>query len=374
MRESEKPRILFALPGLHRVNRGAEAAFENIARELAARNGFSVTLIGAGELREEEPYHFISVRAPSRESFEKWPKLPLFRNEYRWEEFFFTRRFRKVYHPEQFDLTATCSYPFLHWHLRRRQKKKPSLHVFVTENSDWPAQRQNSEYRFFDSDALVCTNPEYYHRHKNTWPCALIPNGIDANRFRPGQGDRSRFMDGDRQKPVVLMVSALIPSKYVIDGIEAVAALNGARLLIAGDGPMREECDRLGRDRLGEDYRRLTLSSEEMPLLYQSADCLLHLSRAEAFGNIYIEAAACGLPVVAHDTELTRWILGKNGFYCDGSKASTIVDSLREALAAPCGDEVSEQRHESTAERFAWTVVGRQYADFFREILERRNS
>ena len=43
-------RVLFALPGFHRVARGAEAALENVARQLA-RRGCAVTLVGGGEPR-----------------------------------------------------------------------------------------------------------------------------------------------------------------------------------------------------------------------------------------------------------------------------------------------------------------------------------
>ena len=48
-------RILFALPGLHRVVRGAEVAFESVAREIARTPGYSVTLIGSGQPRPDEP-------------------------------------------------------------------------------------------------------------------------------------------------------------------------------------------------------------------------------------------------------------------------------------------------------------------------------
>ena len=43
-------RVLFALPGLHRVVRGAEVAFESVAREIARTPGYGVTLVGSGFL------------------------------------------------------------------------------------------------------------------------------------------------------------------------------------------------------------------------------------------------------------------------------------------------------------------------------------
>src|SRR6185312_13562867 len=52
-------RILFALPGLHRFDRGAEVALLSIATELAKR-GSSITLIGSGPVRPSVPYRFLS--------------------------------------------------------------------------------------------------------------------------------------------------------------------------------------------------------------------------------------------------------------------------------------------------------------------------
>ena len=82
-------RILFALPGLHRFDRGAEVALLSIATELAKRGG-SITLIGSGPVRPSVPYRYFTAYSVRRERFERWPKLPPFRSEYVFEEFTFT--------------------------------------------------------------------------------------------------------------------------------------------------------------------------------------------------------------------------------------------------------------------------------------------
>ncbi|MBW2714132.1 MAG: hypothetical protein JRC77_10335, partial [Deltaproteobacteria bacterium] len=51
---AESLRILFALPGFHRVERGAEITLEYLARELAQRPQRKVTVIGSGQTRPEE--------------------------------------------------------------------------------------------------------------------------------------------------------------------------------------------------------------------------------------------------------------------------------------------------------------------------------
>ncbi len=387
-----KNRILFALPGLHRVARGAEAAFEQIAAGLCGE-GFDVTLIGAGSPLPDRPYAYLQGRLTPRERFRRWPSFPPLRSEYRWEELTFAPSLWRLYDPAAYDLTVTCSYPFVNWLLRAKHRaKRHPLHVFVTENGDWPACAGTREYRWFGCDGLVCTNPEYLARNQAKYRSVLIPNGVDTDRFTPGVGDRAAF-GLPPSVPVVCMVSALIPSKFPMDGIRAVAALPEAHLLLGGDGPLKEPCDALGRELLGDRYHRVTVPMSRMPSLYRCGDVFMHLSRDEAFGNIYIEASACGVPVVAHDTPVTRWILGEQGHFADTSDADALVRLLRSVLAdtatAACVRDAygggsgggrdargprdpavrAQAAHRAIAERFAWPVVCRQYATFFRELL-----
>lgn len=363
-----KPRVLFALPGLHLVQRGAEAAFEQIAAGLC-NEGFEVTLLGAGPPLPDRPYQYVQGKMRPRERFAKWPRFPPFRSEYRWEEFSFAPSVLKACRPADYDITVTCSYPFVNWALRCRKRKGGPLHVFVTENGDWAAHTRNREYRWFGCDGLVCTNPDYLERNRDHWRSVLIPNGVSADRFTPGQADRPAF-GLPEDAPVVCMVSALIASKYPMNGIRAVAEIPGAHLLVAGDGPLRDECDALGTELLGDRYHRITVPMECMPAVYRCGDVFLHLSREEAFGNIYIESAACGLPVVAHDYATTRWIFEHDGILIDTEKPELLVETLRRTLETPRDPEAQSAFRERLVSRFDWSVVCRQYAQCFREWLD----
>src|ERR1041385_1559974 len=115
---SKPVRVLFALPGLHRVNRGAEVAFESVGEELARTGRFDVTLIGSGQVRSNTSYRFIHVGCVARENFEKWPKVPLLRNEFACEEMTFAPGLWSAFRPDDFDVTVTCGYPFCNWVLR----------------------------------------------------------------------------------------------------------------------------------------------------------------------------------------------------------------------------------------------------------------
>jgi glycosyltransferase involved in cell wall biosynthesis len=358
-------RALFALPGFHRVFRGAEVALQSVARELAVSHGWTVTVAGTGPAVEGEPYEYVALPVVRRERLERLPSVPFFRNEYSYEEATFAPGLARWYRPSSFDVTVTCSYPFVNWVLRSGRRRPP--HVFITQNGDWPALSNDSEFRFFGCDGLVCTNPLFFERNRERWCSELIPNGADTAQFVPGEGDRSAFGIPDRGR-VVLMVSALITSKRVDAALRAVADIPDAVLVVAGDGPCRDELDALAARCMPGRFHRL--SSDRMPELYRCADVFLHTTLHESFGNVYVEALSSGLPIVAHRSDTLEWILGDHGDLVDTAQHSELVVAIRRALDAPSPDDVRAERHRVAEERFDWAQVGAQYETFLRRVID----
>ena len=353
-------RYLFALPGFHREERGAEIALLAVASELA-RAGQRVTVIGAGPPREGCAYAYRQASAINRRQLERMPFVPPFRSETAWEDASFAVSLLRAYAPHAFDVTLTCNFPFTHWALRRGGGSRPK-HIFVTQNGDWPARSRQAEFRTFHCDGLVCTNPDYEEANRARWRTALIPNGIDPARFDHVLPDRARF-GLPQDKKIVLMVSAFIETKRVMDGMRAVAEVPGAHFAVAGDGPLRGEVEALARDILPGRFTRLELPAAEMPVLYHSADAFLHMSLTESFGNVYVEAMASGLPVVAHDSARLRWIVGERETLCDTTDRAATVAALGRALAR--GRDVPDPR----AGQFAWSAIAARYHDFARQVV-----
>lgn len=360
-------RIAFVLPGLHRVVRGAEVAFEAIAHELSQQDDCDVTLFGSGQPRSNQLYKFTHVNDLDRKHFERWPQVPIFRNEYVYEEFIFTLNLLSQYSYRDFDVTVTCSYPFLNWMLRRKGGNNRPAHIFVTQNSDYPAITDQSEYKFFGCDGLVCTNPEYFERNKHKWPCELITNGVDTDKFFSGKVERKQF-DLPEDVPIVLMVSALIPSKRISEGIKAIAQTEDLHLVICGDGPERENIRRLGEELLSHRFHWRKLSHTQMPDMYRTADIFMHLSLDEPFGNVYLEALATGLPIVSHNRDVTRWITEDAAILVDTEDSSQILAGLRSALNQRTDEDISARRA-LIDRRFKWSHIGSLYYSFMKQIV-----
>jgi glycosyltransferase involved in cell wall biosynthesis len=261
-------------------------------------------------------------------TFEQSPKVPILRTEFAHEELTFIPALLCAYRPTDYDITLICSYPFTNWILRHPtwSGTRPP-HVFVTQNGDWPAYSPEAEYRLFECEGLVCTNPDFYERNKDRWHCCTIPTGVDCDRFRSGSPRRKEFgLPSNRL--LILMVSALSPSKRVEVGIEAVSRIPGGHLVVAGDGPLRQTIDDLAARLLPGRFTRLSLTPEQMPALYQSADVFLHLSIEESFGNVFVEAMACGLQIVGHASPRLRWIVGDGENLVDTNDTANVARGL----------------------------------------------
>lgn len=361
-------RILFALPGLHRIRRGAEVAFESIAQEIAAQGEHEVTLAGSGTALPRA-YNFVHVPAIPREQFEWWPKVPFLRSEYAYEDLTFALGLLMRRLHIGFDVTVTCNYPYTNWILRAHGlgTRRPA-HVFVTQNGDWPAYQQEKEYKFFWCEGLICTNPVYWARNRGRWFSTLIPNGINPNTFHTASGDRLR-LGLPEKRSIILMVSALEEGKRVLEAIRAVACVDDAFLLIAGDGRLRTEVDRLAAELLPGRFLRKTFAYEEMPVVYRSAEVFLHTAIRESFGNVYIEALASGTPIVAHDDEVSRWILNGNAYLVDTTSEAALVKALVEALRT---SKVGALKRSYVAHsKYSWETVAAAYRDFLLEVAAR---
>jgi glycosyltransferase involved in cell wall biosynthesis len=235
----------------------------------------------------------------------------------------------------------------------------------VTENGDWPAFVSKSEYRLFGCEGLVCTNPEFYKRNKEKWRSRLIPNGVDCDRFFPGPAHRDEFgIPPDRL--IVLMVSALIPSKRVGAGIESVSQIPDAHLVVAGDGPLRKAIEAEAAKLLPGRFTRLSVTPSKMPHLYRSADVFLHLSQNESSSLAFLEAMACGLPVVAHESPQMRYIAGDDEYLLDTENPADVAEQIRRARAA---DPSRRQRRLAKVADFSWKKLASQYREFLAEII-----
>ncbi len=164
--------------------------------------------------------------------------------------------------------------------------------------------------------------------------------------------------------PLIVTVGALIGRKGQRFAIEALAGLDGATLLLVGDGPDRPALERLARRRgLADRVRFLgDRPHAELPALLAAADVLVQASLTEGLANAWVEALACGTPVVTSDAGAAREVIDRpEAGRVVPREPAAIAAAVRELLDAP----PDPARVREAAARFSWE---RNAAELFEHL------
>ncbi|MGE0214383.1 glycosyltransferase family 4 protein [Mycolicibacterium sp.] len=179
-----------------------------------------------------------------------------------------------------------------------------------------------------------------------------VPPGVDTERFTPNEVARAemraRYELGGR--PVVVCVSRLVPRKGQDMLIRALPAIRhrvpGTALVIVGGGPYRTSLQRLAHTFGVAEHVLFTggVPADELPAHHAMADVFAMPCRTrgagldvEGLGIVYLEASACGVPVVAGRSggapETVRD--GETGRVVDGWDVGAVAAAVSDLLADP---------------------------------------
>jgi phosphatidylinositol alpha-1,6-mannosyltransferase len=179
-----------------------------------------------------------------------------------------------------------------------------------------------------------------------------LPPGVDCDVYRPDRaaGSQVRARYGLSDRPVAVCVSRLVPRKgqdVLVRALPAIRArVPGAALLLVGGGPYRGPLARLAEQvGVAKDVQFTgSVPWAELPAHYAAGDVFAMPCRThgrgldvEALGIVFLEAAACGLPVVAGRSggspETVR--PGETGTLVDGRNVDEVATAVADLLADP---------------------------------------
>jgi phosphatidyl-myo-inositol dimannoside synthase len=202
--------------------------------------------------------------------------------------------------------------------------------------------------------------------------------GVDADVFRPGLGAEVREDLGLAGRPVVVCVSRLMPRKGQDNLIRALPALRKSApdtaLLLVGGGPYRSRLESLAAD-VGVRESVLftgTVPWADLPAYYGAGDvfampCRSRLGGAdvEGLGIVYLEASACGLPVVAGDSggAPDAVVEGVTGYVVDGRSVSLVADRVEALLVdSALGASVGAAGRSWVQREWSWVLRVKELA------------
>jgi len=351
---------------------GVETNAFYVAKELVKR-GADVTVLASGERRSEERIKGIKVvRLPTWLTIGPTPISPGVFNHILESDF----DIANLHDPNP----AQNFFAYLALRLRR----KPFV---VTYHSDIvPHSLSIKIMKFFyvnifqryfllkKARAIMPTSPQYieisdvlhHFRHK----CSIVPNGVDLDVFKP----KSIKHSGRR----ILFVGRLIYYKglqYLIKAMpEILEKVSDAKLVIVGDGPLKEEWKALAK-RLKVDDKvewRGKLSDEEMLGEYQKCDVFVlpSIYKTEAFGIVLLEAMACGKPCIGTNVSGTEFVLEDSGIAVDPEDEEQLSTAIVRVLTDKKLASEMSRKGLAKVKEFDWKKIAEKVLSVYRGALK----
>lgn len=224
--------------------------------------------------------------------------------------------------------------------------------------------------RYVDHLAPVSNYTEERMRRENRWlRCAstIVPCAADASNRRRERNEIAgqmltvaRLNHLDRDKNVDRLIDAM-PA--------IVAAIPDARLMVVGDGDMRddlvEQAARLGVDDAITFHGRT--DDAQLDALYASSQVFVLPSTREGFGIVYLEAWLAGLPVIAGNAGAAPEVV-RDGI--DGLCVEPTPEAISEAVIALLSDTSRrEQMANSGIERVSSSFTHAKFVERWSKVI-----
>ncbi|WP_136601146.1 glycosyltransferase family 4 protein [Salinigranum halophilum] len=201
---------------------------------------------------------------------------------------------------------------------------------------------------------------------------SLIPHGVDTSRFYPRE-QHHRSVSSDKLS--LLFVGRLASRKGVSQAIDCISLLPDeldVELLIAGTGRHKTRLEELAASYGVVDRIQFLgyVPDEELPILYSSADVFLFPSRYEGFGLVFLEAMACGTPVIGTPVGgIPDIVVNEQSGFVVGHDPSEMAEKV-EYLAR--NSEVLERMSDfacETAGSKDWSTVAERVEAVYHQLL-----
>lgn len=207
-------------------------------------------------------------------------------------------------------------------------------------------------------------------------PVIVTPNGLDLaeieTRLAETPGAEIAGPDGGR----IVGVGNLYRWKGFHEALEALARLpptHAWHYTIVGDGPYRAELEQLAIERgiAGRVTFTGRLSHGESLARIRAADIFLLPSWREAFGNVFTEAAACGVAAIGCLENGPETIIdhGETGLLVPPSDAQSLADAIARLLANPAATRRMGETARRRVGRFTWASTASLVLDTLARIV-----
>lgn len=209
---------------------------------------------------------------------------------------------------------------------------------------------------------------------------AHLPSGVDVERFHPVESDVRRSIREelvwDKEEFVIACISRLVPRKGQDRLIEALSEIDQGdkpvRLVLVGGGPYETKLVELAEkhgvaDRVAFMGR---VSEDRMVEILQACDLFAMPCRTrgrgldvEGLGIVFLEAQACGVPVIAGDSGgAPETIVPGGGLVVDGNNVVAVARAVNSliAMGGQRRQAMADRGRQHVKEQWSWEIMGQR--------------
>lgn len=230
-------------------------------------------------------------------------------------------------------------------------------------------------------DALVAPSEsmaQVLRQQRMNYDVGIWSRGVDKDVFNPSKRDlawRQSFGITD-EEPVIGFLGRLVMEKGLDVFSDTIDELKRRRIkhrvLIIGEGPAQQWFQERMDDAIFAGFQQ----GHDLGRAVASMDMLFNPSVTETFGNVTLEAMACGLPVVAAKAT------GSQSLVKDKQSGRLVtpgaIRDFADVLQLYCQDEALRSAHgaagEKRADEFSWDQINQTVAETYIRLIRQRQS
>lgn len=292
-------------------------------------------------------------------------------------------RLARHLHDAHYDLINVHLFPAQLWVAMAVASMRRRPVLVTTEHSTYNRRRKPwfrplDRWMYGRYQAIACISQAAAEELSNWLPelegkIAIIPNGIDLERFRKADALDRKDITEDGDAPLLLFVARFQPQKDHETLLRAMVNVPGAELVLVGDGPLRKDMEMLCRQ-LGIDNRVHFLGNrQDVPELIKMADIYVHSSRWEGFGLAALEAMAGGLPVIASRVPGMEDIVEGTGLLFEPGDHMQLAGLINRLLRERSFREKLIQAGRERAVQYGIQKCAGRYIEFYRQALSQND-
>jgi len=197
----------------------------------------------------------------------------------------------------------------------------------------------------------------------------VVPNGVAINS--------KQGAINNKQGEIILTVSRLAKKNDIESLIKSISNLENVVLKIIGEGPERNNLENLVKKLKLENRVKFLgkIKYEDLGKYYSQADVFCRPSLSEGFGNVFIEAMASEVPVVATKVGGIPDFLkdGETGWFCEVKNPQSIAEKIKYILDKKNEQEVQKvvtNAKKMVKEKYTWEIVSKKMKNIFKELIK----